>query len=92
MYDLLSVKPESPEAKVVQALSVFFLCTLAVGLPTIYSIVWAAHRLGALEFASAVSAPHVSAVAAIVSAAVAVLNYRRSTPQAPAEEKRIIVP
>jgi hypothetical protein len=90
----VQIRLQSIPARVLQAMAIFFIAFQAVLEPAIYGTLWWLNWQGAISRAQAKdwSPGWISAVAAIGSPIVSILNYRRSAPDRTITKPLILAP
>lgn len=86
LLELLRLKAEANDGLVLQVLAIVSLGITAVFLPALFTLVWLLNAVGVLSKsgADALGLPGLSTLAAVVSATLGWLKYRRETkPEAP---------
>jgi len=98
VVELLQMRPSTSAGVVVRAVVVFLILLQAVALPGIYGLLWLLNWQGAIRLGQSrdFNPGWISATAAVASAAIATLNYRRSQnalrDTVQREQSRIIAP
>ena len=87
-------RPSERDLLALQVLAIFLLALCSVVLPAAFSTLWLLNEVGAIssKTADAIGLPTLSSVAGVVSAALALLKFRKESVASVDSDRRIAVP